>query len=71
LKRNKHCGDKVTSRSDRQPRQRQQRDEDKIDALIRDDRSITSDLCVAAGIGKLAVMAITRGLVTEKAARGG
>jgi hypothetical protein len=36
--------------------------EDKVDALIRDDSSITSEMCAAVGIGKLAVMDIIRGI---------
>jgi len=37
---------------------------DKIDALIRDDRRITSELCAATVTGKLAVMNIIRKLAT-------
>jgi hypothetical protein len=35
---------------------------DEVDALIQDDRRITRELCVAVRIGKLAVMAIIRGI---------
>jgi hypothetical protein len=44
---------------------------DKVDALIRDDRRITSELCNAVGIGKQAIMTIIKELVYRKAfARG-
>jgi hypothetical protein len=34
--------------------------EEEVDALIRNDRRIKSELCAEVGIGKLAVMAIIR-----------
>jgi len=37
-------------------------EEDKVDALIRNDCRITSELCAAVGIGKLEVMTIIRGI---------
>jgi hypothetical protein len=54
-----------------QPRQRQQRPQRKIDALIRDNRRNTRELRTATGIGKSAVMADIENMATEKLAQGG
>lgn len=63
MKCNKYCcDDNDKSRSDRPATAATTEAEEKVDVLNRDDRRIASELCATVEIGKLAVMAIIKGI---------